>query len=80
MKKLLLFLVISSYVLVQGLNSAEQLVDYCQNKPMFRQVDQKKFLGATTTRRCYYNLTGVEVQRSIPKVLLKARTVRTLEG
>ena len=47
---------------------------------MFRQTIQKKFLNATTTRRCYYNLTGAEVDKITPKLLLRARSVNLLEG
>ena len=47
---------------------------------MFRQTIQKKFLSATTTRRCYYNITGAEVDKITPKLLLRARSVNLLEG
>ena len=65
---------------MRGLNTASQLVDFCKQNAMFRQVDQKKFLNATTTRRCYYNLTKSEVERLTPKALLRQRTVKTLDG
>ena len=67
-------------ILVRGLTTAEQIVDFCQNQPMFRQSIQAKYLNATTTRRCYYHLTGLEVDRLAPKQLVKARAVKPLDG
>ena len=47
---------------------------------MFRQSIQAKFLNATTTRRMYYNLTSKDVGRLAPKQLIRARSVKPLEG
>ena len=66
--------------LVRGLNTAKQIVEYCESQPMFRQSIQAKFLNATTTRRLYYNLTSKDVDRVTPKQLLRARSVKPLEG
>ena len=70
----LLFSVIFS--LVRGLTSAKQIVDFCKEKPMFRQVIQKKYLNATTTRRSYYHLTSAKVDDLTPEALLRARAVK----
>ena len=68
------------FISVRGLTTSEQIVEYCRQQPMFRQYIQAKYLNATTTRRCYYNLTGVEVDRLAPKSMVVARAVKTLEG
>ena len=68
------------FCLVRGITSAKQIVDYCNDSPMFRQVNQKKFLLAVTTRRSYYHLTRVEVDELTSKQVLKARTVKTFAG
>ena len=56
------------------------MVDYCNSNPMFRQVNQRKFLNAVTTRRTYHNLTRAEVDQMTGKKVLQERTVKTLEG
>ena len=64
----------------RGLNSAEQIVRFCEEQPMFRQSRQDRYLAATTTRRSYYHLTGELVDSFAPKELIAARAVKPLEG
>ena len=65
---------------MRGINSAKQVVEFCQAKPMFRQVNQKKYLLAVTTRRSYHNLTGNEVEELTGKQVLRDRTVKSFAG
>ena len=65
---------------MQGLTTSAQHVDFLRVQPMFREYIQTKYLNATTTRRCYYNLTGAEVERLAPKQLVAARAVKPLVG
>ena len=65
---------------MKGITTAKEMVEYCTTKPMFRQVNQQKFIHAVTTRRTYHNLTRAEVDQVTGKKLLQERTVKTLEG
>ena len=73
-------IIVMFYFLARGFNTAEQIVNFCQAQPMFRQTIQAKYLTATTTRRSYYHLTGTEVEILAPKQLVRSRSVKPLEG
>ena len=68
------------FVSVKGVTSAMQIVQYCTSRPMFREVQQKKYLHAITTRRSYHNLTRAEVDRMTSPQLLQDRAVKTFGG
>ena len=64
----------------RGLNTAEQIVDFCKGQPMFRQSNQAKYLNATLTRRSYYHITAENVEGLTPKNLINKRSVKPLAG
>ena len=67
---------------VQGVNTAGAIaiVQYCQSKPMFREVNHKRYLAASTTRRMFYHVTRSLVETSENLNLFKSRSVSTLVG
>ena len=65
---------------LRGVTKAAQLVQFCQNQPMFREINHKKYLNATTTRRTFTHLTKQDVETSMPKQLAASRSVQTLPG
>ena len=65
---------------MRGVNSAAEVVAYCKAQPMFREVNMKKYLSASTTRREFHHVTASQVE-SLPNVkIFKDRSVSTLEG
>ena len=68
------------YFTVRGVNSASDVVDYCRTKPMFREVNMKKYLSATTTRRIFSHVTAAQIESSHNLKTFKSRSVATLEG
>ena len=65
---------------VQGVNTAGAIVQYCQSKPMFREVNHKRYLAGSTTRRMFYHVTRSLVETSENLNLFKSRSVSTLVG
>jgi hypothetical protein len=65
---------------VQGINTAAGIVEYCQQKPMFREVSNKRFIAATTTRRTFSHITRQQVETPENVQLFKSRSVCTLDG
>ena len=66
--------------LVRGVNTAEGLVDYCSQQPMFRGVNQRRHALSITTRRIYHHLTRNQVEQVTPESLVKDRAVLTFAG
>ena len=69
-----------SFLLVRGVNTARGIVQYCQSQPMFREVNNKRYLSATTTRRLYFHVSRDEVESPDNVKLFKQRRVCTLQG
>ena len=69
-----------SVIIVQGVNSAADIVKYCQSKPMFREVNMKRYLAASTTKRVFHHVTRAQVETPESLRLFKSRTVSTYEG
>ena len=65
---------------MQGVNTAAEIVNYCQTKPMFREVNNKRYLAATTTRRTYFHVTRAQIETPENVKLFKSRSVCTLDG
>ena len=65
---------------MRGVNTAGEIVQYCQSKPMFREVNNKKFLLATTTRRIFSHVSQAQIETPENVKLFKSRSVSTLDG
>ena len=65
---------------LQGVYDAADIVSYAKTQPEFKEVSQKKYLNATTTRRVFFNLTKLEVESPDDKLVIKERQVETLPG
>ena len=55
-------------------------MEYCNSKPMFREVNNKRFLAASTTRRQFNHVTRSSVETPENVKLFKNRSVSTLDG
>ena len=65
---------------MRGLNTAGDVVKYCKSKPMFREVNMKRFVAATTTRRVFTHVTRELVETPDTVRLLNSRAVSTFDG
>ena len=65
---------------MRGLNTAGDVVKYCKSKSMFREVNMKRFVAATTTRRVFTHVTRELVETSDTVMLLSSRAVSTFDG
>ena len=72
--------VISNLFSVQGVNTAAGIVQYSKLKPMFREVNHKRYLAATTTRRSFTHITRSQVETPENVQLFKSRTVCSFDG
>ena len=68
------------FILVRGVNTAGEVVKYCQEKPMFREVTMKRYVNATTTRRTFHHVTCATIESRENLTLFKSRAVATYEG
>jgi hypothetical protein len=62
------------------MNTAAEVVRYCQSKPMFREVNMKRYLAATTTRRTFFHVTRDQIETPENLRIFKSRSVSTFEG
>ena len=65
---------------MRGVNSAAEVVAYCKAQPVFREVNMKKYLAASTTRREFFHVTSSQVESPPNLKIFKNRSVSTLEG
>ena len=65
---------------MQGVNSAADIVKYCQSRPMFREVNMTRYLAATTTKRVFCHVTRGQVETPESLRLFHTRTVSTYAG
>ena len=62
------------------MNTAGEVVKYCKVKPMFREVNMKRFITATTTRRTFHHVTCTDIESRENLTLHKSRAVATYGG
>ena len=65
---------------VQGVNTAAGIVQFSLMKPMFREVNNRRYLAATTTRRTFNHVTRSQVETAENVQLFNARAVCTFDG
>ena len=62
------------------MNTAGEVVKYCKEKPMFREVSMKRYVAATSTRRTFHHVTCADIESRQNLTLCKSRAVATYEG
>ena len=68
------------FISVRGLNTACEVVKFCQENPMFREVNMKRYIAATTTRRTFNHVTCEEIESRENLTLFKSRAAATYKG